>query len=270
MALIPPDLLTKLAVQQQLDAGPILNRFSTLDDEMQKIISNTGLPADVKHAYFHQALRRYEGLKSGSNKPISIDLVKPPPSNAPKRELPEDQDSIIARVPKNRRMQGKLLLRYLQDNAIWDDKQQLIHEGQPVLGSNFYDLFNDLVRDYKTEKRHPVGFDQLSMVLRNANVPEQAIGHKRRWQQIMHRSPPPSPGGGFPMDRDDDDIPSTSQNTPGTIRQRQVPNKYTPYDTPRGRSARGRRTPGSQRGRQFVNSGRLRRGSGRINWAGLR
>jgi len=252
MALIPSSTLARLQVQQQLDAGPVLNRFSTLDTEMQKILSDGSLPDDVKVGYYNNALRRYESMKTQESKPIEIDF----PKAEKELKLPEADVDIIGRLPNNLKNKGRLLLKYLTENpdVEWNEKREMIHRGRLIPNSNFYDLFNDLAKSYKSDRQQPIGFQQLAESLHRANIPKDAISHTARWNQIIN---PVQRRLQFPDD--DQPGPSTSPRspprTPPTVREprnRQPRVQYTPYQRSRGR-------------RNYVNSNRRRAGWQTLN-----
>ena len=64
----------------------------------------------------------------------------------------------------------------------WNEKGELKYKGETVQGSNVVDLVNDVLR--KRKYFNPQGWETFGEALREANVPQDLIGHEDRWRFI--------------------------------------------------------------------------------------
>jgi hypothetical protein len=64
----------------------------------------------------------------------------------------------------------------------WNEKGELKYKGGTVRGSNVVDLVNDVLR--KRKYFNPQGWEAFGEALREANVPQDLIGHEDRWRYI--------------------------------------------------------------------------------------
>jgi hypothetical protein len=60
------------------------------------------------------------------------------------------------------------------------DVDTLKYKGETVRGSNVVDLVNDVLR--KRKYFNPQGWETFGEALREANVPQDLIGHEDRWK----------------------------------------------------------------------------------------
>ena len=76
-------------------------------------------------------------------------------------------------------MQAKArrVMKHLKRGITWTARGELIHEGEPVAGSNVVDLVNDLLRKRKTD---PTGWQPFAQQLRAINLPMELVGNVAR------------------------------------------------------------------------------------------
>ena len=65
----------------------------------------------------------------------------------------------------------------------WNEKGKLKYKGETVQGSNVVHLVNDVLS--KRKYFNPQGWETFGDALREANVPQDLIGHKGRWRYII-------------------------------------------------------------------------------------
>jgi hypothetical protein len=79
---------------------------------------------------------------------------------------------------------AELLVRKMKadPNISWSEKGELKYKGETVRGSNVVDLVTDVLR--KRKYFNPQGWETFGEALREANVPQDLIGHEDRWKYI--------------------------------------------------------------------------------------
>ena len=178
--------------------------ISTLDQEMQDILSNDSIDDRTKAQAYQQILQRYifqsekyqrkplgrveiTGEKTVTNENDNLSKEE---TSSNKTKNPGTLNSnfdikVLRSVPKHLKEKASLLLEYLKadPNISWDQKDQLIVNSQTVNGSNGVDLINDLLRMRKTVKP-PHGWDTLAATLKQSNIPKEVIGNSDRWSWI--------------------------------------------------------------------------------------
>ena len=64
----------------------------------------------------------------------------------------------------------------------WNEKEELKYKGETVQESNVVELVNDVLS--KRKYFNPQGWETFGEALREANVPQDLIGHEDRWRYI--------------------------------------------------------------------------------------
>ena len=110
---------------------------------------------------------------------------------------------------------AQLLLKKMKSSSDinWNEKEELKYKGETVQGSNVVDLVNDVL-----SKRHyfnPQGWEPFGETLRDANVPQDLIGHKDRWRYL-----------------------SQTKRTPRSRKRQQSPSPIRPYSPKTQRNRR--------------------------------
>ena len=69
----------------------------------------------------------------------------------------------------------------------WNERGELKYQGETIKGTNVVDLVNDLLR--KRKAFNPQGWEVFGDALREANVPQDLIGNRDRWDYIRKGTP---------------------------------------------------------------------------------
>ena len=81
-------------------------------------------------------------------------------------------DVIMSAIPKNYRTRAQALLNHItadpQHRLRWNQRGELIYQGQVVHGSHITDLLKNSQRQYK---HAPMGLEEFEAALRELNVP---------------------------------------------------------------------------------------------------
>ena len=95
---------------------------------------------------------------------------------------------IVETVPSKYKSMAASLLKWLREagNITWDKTGSVVIEGASMRGANVIDLLNDAMRDRK--RRAPVGHRQFANALRRASVPQELVGNKRVWNNVLATS----------------------------------------------------------------------------------
>ena len=172
----------KPPVEQKVQA------MDTLDKKMQSTLEREDLPTDERLKLYDQALYRYRKLYDDYRP--TPKTVKVEPSMAVQEESIQKQGEselekeVIDSVPKTLKGKAELLLKKLKSSPdiSWNEKGELKYRGETVKGSNVVDLVNDVLR--KRKYFNPEGWETFGEALREANVPQDLIGHEERWRYI--------------------------------------------------------------------------------------
>ncbi|PVD18260.1 hypothetical protein C0Q70_20809 [Pomacea canaliculata] len=83
------------------------------------------------------------------------------------------------------------LLQHFKRNPelTWNDRGEILYEGQAVKNSNLVDLVNDVLRKRK-RARSPRGWETFAKALRRMNVSQDLVGHPDRWKFITEKEEP--------------------------------------------------------------------------------
>ena len=156
-----------------------------LDREMKEVLDREDVPTDERLKLHEQALFRYRNV-------LGDYRTKPrpsvPPSSPPPLQTPENEDileiEIMESGPKMHRAKTALLLKKMKPSPdfSWNEKGELKYKGDTVRGSNVMDLVSDVLR--KRKYFNPQGWETFGEALREANVPQDLIGHEDRWRYI--------------------------------------------------------------------------------------
>lgn len=100
-------------------------------------------------------------------------------------------DDLLTSLPLSLRSRAEVILNHLNKhtNLRWNDKGEIIIDGQLIKGSNITDLIKIQLKDYKSF--HPVGTEVFSQLVRESNVPQSVLTQTRRSQFGSGNIPPP-------------------------------------------------------------------------------
>lgn len=209
--------------QQLRPKPPVEQRvqvMDTLDKNMNDIINREDVPTDERLKLYDQALNRYLHVHDEFRpKPV----VRPEP--VVQQQEPSDpiENEVLASVPKTMKGKAELLLNKMKTSPdiTWNAKGELKYKGETVHGSNVVDLVNDVLR--KRKYFNPQGWETFGEALREANVPQDLIGHEDRWRYITQtkRTPRARKRQQSPSPTRYETPPATPK-TPRTPRQRWI------------------------------------------------
>ena len=151
--------------------------MDTLDKKMQTILDREDLSADERLKLYDQSFTRYLNVYD-DYRPTPVAVVPAPV----KQDLFDDE--ILESVPKTMKAKAQFLLKKMKSSPdiSWNEKGELKYKGETVQGSNVVDLVNDVLR--KKKYFNPQGWETFGEALREANVPQDLIGHEDRWRFI--------------------------------------------------------------------------------------
>ena len=221
MALVDPRLLDALRSQPP-PTDTVGKIVQTLVEEMKTILDRKDLDDGTKVTLYNQVLQRYNGLvDKGVKEPIrTISVNESTKGSKTKDEEEEDtpirrlEATVLDTVPKSLQAKARRLMEHLKRNVAWSDRDELVHEGVPIAGSNAVDLVHDLLRKRKTDA--PTGWRSLAKQLRTANIPMELIGNAARRTYIQTNS-----------------LPRRSATTPRTVGDPRKSLRWTPLVRPR-------------------------------------
>ena len=185
-----------MLVPQSPFPSPLTKKLSQLDEEMKAILDNNELSEASKALLYSNTLNKYLDVKRQMEAPRRIPIVdetQQPQLNP--QSAPMGTDPITDYIPSQFRNRAKNLLSHLRDHseASWNERNELVIDDKPVVGSNMVDLIDDVVR---VKRGHsPAGATAFRRVLLESNVPLSLIGNKTRWTELgtSFETPPTTP-----------------------------------------------------------------------------
>lgn len=195
MALVEPRLLEGLQVHQQLTHMPMVKALSTLDRDMEDVLSRQDLSPDEKVKHYSQVLQRYihyeDKRKMAEQAPLQMRMIEfPDVSTHSVTPSSENMDSIeqevLNSVPKTMKKKAQLLVNRIKNSRAmrWTDKGELVYKDQVLSNTNVADLVNDALRRRKHFEPH--GWETFARALKETNVPQDLIGHQERWNWMQN------------------------------------------------------------------------------------
>ena len=189
--------------------------MDTLDKKMESILEREDLSTDERLKLYDQSLTRYLNVHDDYRpRPVVSKVSTSPPAVIETQTKDAIEEEILESVPKTMKTKAELLVRKMKadPNIAWSEKGELKYKGETVRGSNVVDLVNDVLR--KRKYFNPQGWETFGEALREANVPQDLIGHEDRWKYITQ-----------------------TKRTPRSRKRQQSPSPIRPYSpkTPRNR-----------------------------------
>ena len=199
MALVPQEMLERF--QQYPDPSPATKATLALDTEMKNILDRTDLAEDEKVKLYNQTLSRYLTLDHQRKQPLEMKLtskLEDPVStsddlkeqvstnnnmNDKKDQKHTLETDVLGSVPVTLRKKAERLLKHLKSdrNIIdWNQRGEIIAEGNIVKGSHLIDLIKDTLR--KRKDFNPRGWKEFNKALAILNTPQDLVGNSDRWQ----------------------------------------------------------------------------------------
>ena len=167
MALVDPRLLkslrenpTPLSPLPDPTSNAIDTTLRDLDAEMTSILDRSDADVSEKVRLYNQALLRYNDMtKARAAKPIPVVVAVKKEATAtmtmPTTASVVEPTDIVGTLPKTLQMKARQLLSRLSA-VTWNERDELIHKGVAIRGSNAVNLIHDLLRNRKTPD--PVGW----------------------------------------------------------------------------------------------------------------
>ena len=200
MALVEPRLLESLQWQQQEFQTPMSKAMSTLDSDMQGILSRHDVPPDEKVKLYNQTLQRFinyhDQRQMAAKAPVQVAMVDSGTTSPSADTSPVMADAIekelLESVPPRMKKKAQLLINRMKAHPqlSWSDRGELVYKDQIVPDTNVADLVNDMLRRRKHFEPH--GWQTFARALKETNVPQDLIGHQERWQWMQRPGQEPS------------------------------------------------------------------------------
>ena len=189
--------------------------MDTLDKKMESILEREDLSTDERLKLYDQSFTRYLNVHDDYRpRPVVSKVSTSPPAVIETETKDAIEEEILESVPKTMKTKAELLVRKMKadPNIAWSEKGELQYKGETVRGSNVVDSVNDVLR--KRKYFNPQGWETFGEALREANVPQNLIGHEDRWKYITQ-----------------------TKRTPRSRKRQQSPSPIRPYSpkTPRNR-----------------------------------
>ena len=189
--------------------------MDTLDKKMESILEREDLSTDERLKLYDQSLTRYLNVHDDYRPRPVVSKVSTSPTAVIETETKDAiEEEILESVPKTMKTKAELLVRKMKadPNIACSEKGELKYKGETVRGSNVVDLVNDVLR--KRKYFNPQGWETFGEALREANVPQDLIGHEDHWKYITQ-----------------------TKRTPRSRKRQQSPSPIRPYSpkTPRNR-----------------------------------
>ena len=211
-------LINRYHQTQERPKSPVEQRvkfMDTLDKKIQTILEREDLSADERLKLYDQSFTRYLSVHDDYRpRPVVSRESTSPPAVIETKTKDAIEEEILESVLKTMKTKAELLIRKMKadPNIAWSEKGELKYKGETVRGSNVVDLVNDVLR--KRKYFNPQGWETFGEALREANVPQDLIGHEDRWKYI-----------------------NQTKRTPRSRKRKQNPSPIRPYSpkTPRSR-----------------------------------
>ena len=202
----------RLRQKQVQSYNPELRLLTKLDDDMNEILNDTTVPVDVKMRIYDHIRDRFKDVKAASkvaprHKIETIKEVEEPVTEEEEEEEEVEPDyqpmeaDVLTGVSKLKKPKAKTLLKMIQANpdiiAI-NKKNEIVLHGEPVEGSNYFDLVHSLY-DNRVAGDSPsgnLGHTKFLKALRDINVPSSLIStsiQNQKLSKLKHHSPIKSP-----------------------------------------------------------------------------
>ena len=180
MNLVDPRILERLP-----PVPPVVRQLNVLDEEMKNIIDREDIRPEEKVTRYNQVLQRYMRYY---DKPY---LDKSSYHGYyPTREEEDGEDTKLEReidtvVPGTFKKKAKMLLNHIRDNPNmkWNDKRELIVEGEKINDSHVLDLVGHALR-HRSSAPVPKGSKEFARALKRSNISQELVGNKHFWKQM--------------------------------------------------------------------------------------
>ncbi|GIY24630.1 uncharacterized protein CDAR_572361 [Caerostris darwini] len=188
MALVPPELVSEY---YQLNKPEI-----RVEDNISKLLHEEQTPDDVKAKLLSHWIPKYQRLMQPPTvqKPFEIPKELLQETEALHEEIsspPPSRMNMIAKyiaytVPKMRKKYILPILEKLREiNYTFNEMNELQKDGKTEYRSNGIDLFAYLMRNERSNRKPPSGFNTFMQGILAANIPIEWIGNKYVKDQLV-------------------------------------------------------------------------------------
>jgi hypothetical protein len=177
-------LINRYHQTQERPKPPVEQRvkvMDTLDKNIQTILEREDLSADERLKLYDKSFTRYLSVHDDYRpRPVAV-VLEPVKQDLIDNEILE---SVPKAYQKTMKAKAQLLLKKMKSSPYisWNEKGDLKYKGETVQGSNVVNLVNDVLR--KRKYFNPQGWETFGEALREANVPQDLIGHDEKTTEI--------------------------------------------------------------------------------------
>jgi len=99
-------------------------------------------------------------------------------------------ESVVSLLPRNYQHKAKAILDHVENNndLDWNEKGEIIIEGETIPNSHITDLIKRSLYSYKNF--NPLGYDRFKTALQKSNLPQSLLQHGGG-DSVTQRIPPP-------------------------------------------------------------------------------
>lgn len=157
--------------------SPLFSKLSRLDGEMTTILNQANLDDETKASAYSQVLSKYMSTKNQYARPTSIPIIDVPSKTTSSNAT----DLQLTPIPRPYKKKAQSLVDHIEKspNISWNQRNEIIIDGETLANSNIIDLIDDLVRP--KSKRDPRGIHDFVQALKKDNIPESLINNPGRW-----------------------------------------------------------------------------------------
>ena len=174
-----------------LKTSPVPDTLSdsvlSLDDEIKRVLESTSLSDHDKALNYEQVLNKYLNRVDHVNSrhihtPRSLNQSVGLPHQDPFEKTLKLEKRIVDSLPKTLQKKGGVLLDHIKETTdmTWNERGELVVQGQTLNGTNVSDLIHEILRSRKLGIK-PEGWSVFANSLKESNIPVDLIGNKARW-----------------------------------------------------------------------------------------
>ena len=201
MVLVPEEFINTLENKEALMTTPETKKMIRLEKEMDGILGDTSKSEDKKVSQYNQNLQQFLGVNEKKREFIPTvkiyqenpsppqmlaspsssndNQVKTNPTGEKQSSLSESE--ILESIPKSSRSLAQSMInrsKANRDQITWNNKGEMVVDGNPVSGSNIIDLINDQLKSRKTF--NPTGWEKFTESLDKINMPKYLMRNEKR------------------------------------------------------------------------------------------
>ena len=159
-------------------------KMREMDEKMSQLL-RSGKEKDAIVRQYNDLMNRYLAFGHKRTHPV----VSPQrEEKAAEEEKDPTIQNVLETVPARYRTKARLLMdqiRLRPDVLRWNERGQVLVGGRVVKNSNITDLINDAVRERKGFQ--PEGWQTFAGALKAIDVPQEFIGHRKRWEWMTRQ-----------------------------------------------------------------------------------